>query len=174
MLSGKNTGAYVAAGIMLFLGIMILLGGATGGAVMVVWGISYFVGGALTVFLVRKGRKDADRFRRYIDIIVNSGERNIDVIAGYMEISYDSVVKDLEEMIKLEFFRGAVIDKINRQVKLREQYTDGQQQPQQQLQQQPQQQQQMTVVRCANCGANNTVPAGRVSECEYCGAPLAA
>jgi hypothetical protein len=81
-----------------------------------------------------------------------------------MAIKYDRVVKDLEEMIKLEFFRGALIDKINRQVKLREQDTGGQQGGQQQ----------MAVVRCTSCGANNTIPAGRISECEYCGAPLTA
>jgi hypothetical protein len=166
MLSGKNTGAIVAAVIMLLFGISIVSGNG-GSAGMVVFGISYLAGGALTVLFINKGRKDADRFRKYIDIVVNGGERNIDKIAGYVALPYDKVVKDLDEMIKLEFFRGAVVDKTNGKIQLREMNVPGQQQQQQQ-------QQQVTVVRCSNCGANNTIPIGMVTECEYCGAPLMA
>lgn len=131
------------------------------------------VGGGLAMTLLGlRSKKQADRYRKYISIIINQGITTIDSIAAAFPVDYDLAVKDLQKMIDRGYFKGAYIDNTKRQIML----PDGRQADTDNLSSQTDTIQrtavQMRAVTCKNCGANNKIAVGTAGECEYCGSPL--
>jgi hypothetical protein len=183
------------------LGILLIIVGVIGlstnppGYYLVI-NLLWVVAGIILLVKVSKAQKDSVKFRRYIDIVVNNGERSLDNIAAVIGLPYETVSKDLQDMINLEFFRNTYIDPNGRQIVLPQavQYAPY---PEQRTCSHcggsvaadakfcpscgkdtavsaPASGSAQTVIRCPSCGANNVVATGRVTECEYCGSPLTA
>ena len=130
----------------------------------------FITGGVLVNRIARKTRKRGERYKQYIMLIVNQSINSLDAITGIVNVPYEMVVDDLQQMIKAGYFHGAYIDFAQRLIVFAP--------PTPHVWQQPvsgpapwQPPPQIRVVTCRNCGANNKV-IGQVSDCEYCGSPI--
>ena len=123
-----------------------------------------FGGGGFWLFRIsRRMKATGKRYRSYIELIINQGHTSIEYIAQIMGVTYRMAEADLQKMIERGFFQGAYIDRTKRMIVLQpvaQQAQSGQVMPQER------------VVACKGCGANNRVLT-HVSECEYCGSPIA-
>lgn len=133
----------------------------------IVYFLFYLVAGIALLYFSKKLTKDAEKYKKYISIIVNGNEYFIANIAGAMAISQDDVKKDLLKMIDNGYFKGAYIDEgkgeiIIPQLERNQENSDGNMNREERA---------SKVVSCQCCGAQNTV-VGDVGECEYCGSPL--
>jgi hypothetical protein len=176
LMSGKTTSLSVIGWVLTVFGGIGFIGcvtdpTATSGTVMA---LIFVVGGILLILKARKIKKQAAKYRKYIDVVVNYGEKNIDNIADAVGLQYEVVIKDLQDMIDIGYLKNAYIHQANREILLQQVV-----QPQvQQAYQQTQTYQQLSnpiqpkAVRCPGCGANNIVSTSGVCECEYCGTPL--
>lgn len=129
-------------------------------------------GGAGLLYLSHRNKKRAEGIKKYLAIIVNGGERQLDSIAAATGKSYDLVKSDIQKMIDNGFLKNAYIDENTRQIIITTDYN-----PSNQYNTIPTMNTatetvaQPTLVVCPCCGANNTVT-GSVGECEYCGTAL--
>ena len=127
----------------------------------VVMVLLFLGGGALLLFFGIKARMRFEKYRRYASIIANKNQTNLDYIAVETKDSPQKVSEVLLAMLEAGFFPGAHIDDYSRILVLPNSSA-----PRQMATAQP------TIQKCLGCGANNTVIAGRINECEYCGSPL--
>ena len=134
---------------------------------------AWIAGGILILLKVEKSKKKAEQYRKYLNVIVNSGERSIDNIASAMSVTYEAARSDIQAMIDDGFLKGACIHEGKREVVLRQDAPIAQPvyatQSSTAVETAPPQ---IKTVRCSGCGANNVVTDGCVTECEYCGTPL--
>lgn len=124
-------------------------------------------GGAFALYKGRSYIKKGTKYNRYVSIINNS-DMLIDNIAAAYPTTYEKATEDLQTMIDDGFFMNAYIDLNQRKVVMPPKQADNvavntntagtDAQPR--------------TVKCSNCGATNTLIAGSVNECEYCGTPL--
>lgn len=132
--------------------------------------IFFIIAGCALIFLGRKTRKNAERFKKYISIIVNHEVTYIDNIASAIPISYDVAKKELQKMIDRGYFPNAYINDTSREIilpKKQESYsvdTGGNVKSNSNVE--------MIVVSCNGCGANNKIAKGTVDECQFCGSPI--
>ncbi len=174
LMSGKTISLSVVGWILTVFGIIGFIGcitdpTATGGAVMA---LIFAVGGILLILKARKTKKQAAKYRKYIDVVVNGGEKSVDNIAGAVGLQYEVVIKDLQDMIDIGYLKNAYIHQADREILLK-QYAESQiQQTYQQTNQQFSNPIQPKAVRCPGCGANNIISSNEICECEYCGTPL--
>lgn len=170
-LMSRKTGALSVIGwILLIVGCMGFLAelssGPDGYGMMLV--LIFAAGGFLLLRKASKTKKTAARYKKYIDIVVNQNVRGIDNIVSVVGLSYDVVVKDLQDMINIGYLKDAYIHLGNREIIMKQQesvvYAQGTYAGQSVTQ--------TKAVRCPGCGANNVVTVGRVSECEYCSTPI--
>lgn len=139
-------------------------------------GLLFIAGGGAVIYYTQKTAKQSERFRQYIDLIVNQGVESIDTIAAMSNNGYDVVVADLNKMVSQGILKNAEVDEMSRTVVL----------SRMQEIQQPQivyvdnagaansEPPQMVTVTCTGCGAKMAVARGRVCNCEYCDTPLSA
>jgi hypothetical protein len=125
--------------------------------------IMFVVGGMLVVVRAGRYKRDAKKYRRYIDIVVNHNQSSIDGIAAAVGVPYETARDNLQQMIDKRFFPGAYIHEGNRQLVRQVQQPAAAGAPAYSG---------AFVKACSGCGANNTVWPGRANECEYCGSPL--
>jgi len=115
--------------------------------------------------LGKKMKATGERYKKYIDVVVNRNETSIDNIAATVGVPYSDALEDLRKMIEAGYFAGAYLDTNSRRIVLAQThagpFTQG-------MASQPQEK----VVTCNGCGANNKVFVGLVTMCEYCGSPL--
>lgn len=124
-------------------------------------------GGVLVNIVARNMKKNGEKYKQYIGLIINQQLTQIDNIAASVGVGYDVAKTDLQKMIDLGYFVGAYINDGSREIILAkpvatnasEQFTTGTGA-------------QTRVVTCKSCGANNTAIVGQVKECEYCGSPI--
>ena len=131
------------------------------------FGTLFFIfAGLALVYVGRKSSINAEKYKSYIDIIVNKKVRSIATISSAIPVTHDIAIKDIQEMIKKGFFEDAYINynvdeivlssadgidaKINNHSNTNQKV-------------------QMIVVPCNGCGANNKVEKGEVEKCQYCG-----
>lgn len=129
--------------------------------------ICLFIGIVLIIY----GKRTKDRirrFKRYIDIISNQNETNIDNIAGIISQPVDFVMRDIQSMIFKKFFVGAYLDVNAHVIEFKKLANNV---PVQAPQNNAAQLEMLTVV-CNGCGACNQIVKGSVGECEYCGSPI--
>ena len=116
----------------------------------------------------QKIKREAEDVKKYLSVIVNGNERQIDVIASSMGKSYDVAKNDIQKLISKGYLKNAYINEGTREVIL----------PNNNIQEQVGTTTNATannvtskIVACPCCGANNTI-IGDMGECEYCGSPL--
>ena len=115
----------------------------------------------------QKIKREAEDVKKYLSVIVNGNERQIDVIASSMGKSYDVAKNDIQKLINKGYLKNAYINEGTREIVLPNIIQD--------------QSGDMTntfsvnvetkIIACPCCGANNTI-VGDMGECEYCGSPL--
>ena len=120
------------------------------------------IGGVGLLRKAAKKRKNAKKYRMYIDIVVNQDIHSIDSIAEAVDLPCEAVKKDLQEMIDMGYFKNAYINHGNREISLKKREA-----PKQAVAQ-------TKTTRCPGCGANNVVTTGMTTECEYCGTKIVA
>ncbi len=130
----------------------------------------FIAGGIILLNRAKKIKAEGESIKKYLAIIVNGGERQLDTVASVTGKQYDVVKNDVQKMIDKGFLKNAYINEITREVVLAPaassnvnvaQSTGGV----------AHETMQTRVITCHCCGANNTV-SGNVGECEYCGTPL--
>lgn len=137
--------------------------------------VFFGAGGALMIYGAKRMKKNSEKLKKYISIVINNNQTSIDNIAAAIPIDYEQAKNDLQKMIDNGYFQGAYIDTANREIVLP---TNENSQPMNISEDTaPRENENMSqpgfkVVICKNCGANNKVIEGTVCECEYCGSPL--
>ena len=130
-------------------------------------------GGTLMIYISKQMNSKAVKIKKYISIIINNHQTSIDNIAAAIPTNYNQAVKDLSEMIDKGYFANAYIDASSREVILPQKQTkqaskgcenSEQNGSQVNFESKPL----FKIVICKNCGANNKMLDGTVSECEYC------
>ncbi len=116
----------------------------------------------------KKIKREAEEVKKYLSVIVNGNERQIDVIASSMGKSYDVAKNDIQKLINKGYLKNAYINEGTREVVL----------PNSNAHVQAEAVANVTsssiatkIVACTCCGANNTIT-GETGECEYCGSAL--
>jgi len=165
MRSGRNmvTLSYVLIGI----GIICLIAMIGGGLDMVIalfTPMLLFGGGGIALYIIgRRTAATSERYKKYINVIINQGETSIDNIAAAVGVPYATAVEDLQKMINRGYLTGMFINIGLRSVvmaRVAEPRADGLIIGQERL------------LVCGSCGANNKTVVGKISECEYCGSML--
>ena len=130
----------------------------------------FIAGGVILLNKAKKIKAEGESIKKYLAIIVNGGERQLDAVASATGKQYDVVKNDVQKMIDKGFLKNAYINENTREVVLASvassnvnvaQPTGGAAPAAVQTR----------VIACPCCGANNTV-SGDIGECEYCGTPL--
>ena len=153
------------------IGFLATIGDGFDGATLIV--ILVFGGAGVSLLRVgSKSQKRAESVKKYLNIIINGGQRELDAIAATTGKSYDVVKKDIQMMIDRDYFKNAYIDENTREIVLPSaspaNANTNATTPLQEMFATPAQ---VRVVACPCCGANNTVSV-TIGECEYCGTTL--
>ena len=122
------------------------------------------------VLLGRKHKVRTKKYKRYINLIINQREDDVNAISSIMKIDIENVKKDLTDMIEKGIFQNAYIDERKQKIIIhndRAESTHGNTGSYVTSRRE-------IVVQCKNCSAMNTVVEGSVEECDYCGSPLGA
>lgn len=134
--------------------------------------IIFLLGAGLAfIYLGRIIRINAEKYKKYISIVVNQQITSIDAIASAMSTSYEAAKKDLQRMVSKGYFQGADINDETREIVLPR--------TQEVLYSQSStatasQSAETHAVTCGGCGAYNKITKGFAGECEYCGSPISA
>jgi len=115
----------------------------------------------------QKIKREAEDVKKYLSVIVNGNERQIDVIASSMGKSYDVAKNDIQKLINKGYLKNAYINEGTREIVL----PNIIQEPSGDMTNTSSVNVQTKIIACPCCGANNTV-VGDMGECEYCGSPL--
>lgn len=115
----------------------------------------------------QKIKREAEDVKKYLSVIVNGNERQIDVIASSTGKSYDVAKNDIQKLINKGYLKNAYINEGTREIVLPNiiQEQSGEMTNASSVNVETK------IVACPCCGANNTV-VGDMGECEYCGSPL--
>lgn len=136
----------------------------------------YFgVGSALMIYGAKRMKENAEKFKKYISVVINTNQTSIDNIAAAIPTDYEQAKNDLQKMIDDGYFQGAYIDASNREIVLSKRENSPSMNMSGnniQYENKNMEQPRFKVVICKSCGANNTVAEGNLCECEYCGSPL--
>lgn len=180
VINGLGIGAYVVTA----LGIIVCLGeGFTGEDVEII--LFFGIAGFVMRKVAKKITKNAEKIRRYLQIIVNGGETDLDKIARAVGLPFDTVNADIQKMIDTGYLNSRYISRTQRKIMFQknddfedidiaddkddvfEEYIEELEafQPPKPVPVQPH-----TII-CKCCGAQNIVQA-REAECEYCGSQL--
>jgi hypothetical protein len=146
-------------------------GSSAVGSLMVAF-VFFGGGGAFMIYAAKKMKANAEKFKKYIAIVINNNETSIDNIAAAIPTSYEQATKDLQKMIDNGYFENAYIDVSNREIVLPNKSTVQTHSTSNVQMNSPVNEPQINAVVCRNCGANNKVVEGQVCECEYCGSML--
>ena len=130
----------------------------------------FIAGGVILLNKAKKIKAEGESIKKYLAIIVNGGERQLDAVASATGKQYDVVKNDVQKMIDKGFLKNAYINENTREVVLASAASSNVNVAQPTGGAAPAAVQ-TRVIACPCCGANNTV-SGDIGECEYCGTPL--
>ena len=130
----------------------------------------FIAGGVILLNKAKKIKAEGESIKKYLAIIVNGGERQLDAVASATGKQYDVVKNDVQKMIDKGFLKNAYINENTREVVLASAASSNVNVAQPTGGAAPTAVQ-TRVIACPCCGANNTV-SGDLGECEYCGTPL--
>ena len=162
-------------GILVAFGLIMVIAGIASGEVSMVIVFLFFVAGGVALLLkANKTKQEAESVKRYLSIIINGGERELDAIAAVTGKQYEIVRTDIQNMIDKGFLRNGYINEGDRTLVLASKPTvkvNTQTSARATVSATTTAAPQPRVVSCPCCGANNTIM-GNLGECEYCGSPL--
>lgn len=127
--------------------------------------ILFGAGGFCVNRVGRNMKKNGEKYKKYIALIVNQHLTQIDMIATEVGVTYDVATADLQKMIDTGYFVGAYISENSREILLAKPAIDA-------TTQTTATQSQTRVVECKGCGANNSIKIGQTNQCEYCGTAI--
>ena len=130
----------------------------------------FIAGGVILLNKAKKIKAEGESIKKYLAIIVNGGERQLDAVASATGKQYDVVKNDVQKMIDKGFLKNAYINENTREVVLASAASSNVNLAQPTGGAAPAAAQ-TRVIACPCCGANNTV-SKKIGECEYCGSPL--
>lgn len=129
-----------------------------------------------------KLREQGIMYKQYIEVVVNQGIRNISQIAEQVGKNRELVIKQLQQMIDVGFFKNAQMDLSADEIiltgiqkqkySLQEEKKNVKQETVQTNQKPVETPMQQRVLVCDGCGAKNVVTVNRICYCEYCDSPL--
>lgn len=128
--------------------------------------VIFLSGGIVLVRKAKKMKLKSEKVIQYINYIVNQKVKNIDYIAQGLGLEYNEVLKDLEKMIDTGYLENYYIHIGNREILSTLEQIKVEVKNDENIK--------TTVVVCDGCGANNILPEGKISKCEYCSTPLKA
>lgn len=97
--------------------LIFILNVATGGEEEMGGPIAFFAAmGFMMLWIAKRKRNNAERTKKYISVIVNQGERDLHRIAVAVNADRKQVIKDLQKMINIGYFRGAYVDLLNNRI----------------------------------------------------------
>jgi len=127
--------------------------------------------GAILLWAARDMKKRLKRYNRYIDIIVDADECDIETLANSLSVSYSDAQRNVKAIIDLGLIKDIHVQngmiKIKDNSGMESEYTNefsDKDQGDLPIQKR--------IIRCPGCGANNVVTSGVTTECEYCGTPI--
>ena len=173
-LTAGKIARYFSYWLLLTSPLSLIMGISMGSGFSIVMAILYFICGIVILRIGRRFDEKGERYKQYIDLVVNQGITSVDDIASVTGVDYKDVMTDLQKMIDEGFFPQARLDNTQRAIVFRrdevqkamaEEPQSTYVHPRYGAQQEPQEK----VVTCPCCGANNKVMSGKVSECQYCG-----
>lgn len=142
----------------------------------------FVVGGIAMLQSSGKLRQQGIMYKQYIEIVVNQQIRKISEIAKHVGKDRELVIKQLQQMIDVGFFKNAEIDfqvyeiildgKENQKAPLQDTKKNAIQDTAGMSQSKTEVPQQQRVLVCDGCGAKNVVTVNRICYCEYCDSPL--
>ncbi len=116
------------------------------------------------LFFIGKSLVDRNnRQKKYLELILDKGERSIKKLSEAIPISYDKALKDILKMINEGVLSGFDIVESSDPQKT-EQSKDTAKAPKSSSKE--------SVVICCGCGAKNVVEADEVGVCEFCEGPI--
>jgi len=124
--------------------------------------IVMLVAGIATLASSKKQKQKSNRYKMYVNLIVNSGVEDLSNIANQMNTTIAEVITDLNHMISKGYLGTFMIDANANRVYC----------PNRERMKQQEKERNTRIVICSNgCGASNIIntPIGR---CEYCGSPI--
>lgn len=133
---------------------------------MVIFCLAVTVGGIFLILSGMKKKKLIKTFKDYSSRFAVDATKSIDLLAASTGVTVAAATKNIMEMINNGFFANAYIDTgRNCLVFTSAPYqSTGSNQPSGSLS--------FITVQCRGCGATNTIAAGTVGECEFCGSKI--
>lgn len=142
----------------------------------------FVVGGIAMLQSSGKLRQQGIMYKQYIEIVVNKQIRKISEIAKHVGKDREQVIKQLQQMIDVGFFKNAEIDfqvyeiildgTQNQKAPLEYTRESAKQDTTGMSKSQTEETKQQRVLVCDGCGAKNVVTVNRICYCEYCDSPL--
>jgi len=83
-------------------------------------GLFYVAGGAALIYYGKQNQAKIERYKRYIDLIVNRNVVSLDMISSTTGVAYSTVRADIDNLIAKGTFKGATINELSRTIELRE------------------------------------------------------
>lgn len=149
------------------IGIIACLGqGFTGQDVGMI--LFFLIAGVALFMFAKKLSSNAEKYKKYISIIINGNEYILDNIASAMSLPINIVKKDLKDMINNGYFQGAYINDSTNEIVLPKTSKENINET---TFNNSASQDEVKVITCKCCGAQNKVTSSG-AECEYCGSLL--
>lgn len=143
----------------------------------------FVVGGIAMLQSSGKLRQQGIMYKQYIEIVVNQQIRKISEISKQVGKDREQVIKQLQQMIDVGFFKNAEINfqvyeiildgTQNQNTSLLHTKESEKQDTARMSRQSTEVSQQQKVLVCDGCGAKNVVTVNHICYCEYCDSPLA-
>lgn len=125
--------------------------------------VIFLTGGISLIIWSVKLKKQTLKYNLYQTLVIDQNMSSINNIASAAALNYDEVKKDLQTMIRKNYFTGAYINESSGEILLPRPVANTAANLSSSAK---------VPIVCKSCGANNTVFAGKAGECEYCGSPL--
>ena len=121
--------------------------------------VLFVIGGILLKRIANRTKCKGEKYKKYIDLIVNQNQTNIGDIANKSSVPYEDALCDLQDMIDEGYFCGAFIDKTKRTFNLTRP-------------KEPAPPAKTIILACESCGAKVRATEGKEADCDYCGTYL--
>ena len=160
--------------ILIGIGVVYFIMSYTRGSGFMTHAVMFIIGGIFLFITSRRAKIKGERYKKYIDLVVNQSQTSISYIASAVGVSRVTAASDLESMVNAGYFPGAFVSLARGEIVMRGSLSphDSQHSAPVQTASQASGPVQPTVVSCKSCGANNKALPGQIVECEYCGSPL--
>lgn len=143
-------------------------------------GLFYTIGGAALIYYGNKNKKKVERYKQYIDLVINQGITSLDTISNTLNISYDISRNEILTLISKGTFKGARIDDVQRCIVTTNPVASA---PRVGIEEFANSMSQLAgslgmangggstevIAKCPGCGGTMAAIKGQAVECDYCG-----